>query len=590
MVFFFYLLLGFSPFVNIYRMSPVPSFWVQWLMFLFATIFTVFHLVWPSRARQSGKVEISLISICLVALSFILFGQVALQMVVSKINAMFAMMILMVGACFHHAARHGMAPDEKGRLLSWWSGGVAIAFVFQAVASVLLWVGKVWVPFHLLDATVPDRMFGMFGQPNQFGVFEVLALGPLLFLARRRIIKWPIFLASWVVAAVLCAASGSRAALCIWLVLVMVHLIQHFRRNASVNLPRVTHGWGLVGLHALFISIQFIWAMRLAVAPIVTAEVSANRTFRDDGSIGARVEQYRDSLTLFLDQPFFGYGFEKFAQSRVYHLSSSMLEPQSTHTHNLLTNALVDFGLLGGLVVGAACVWVVLGAFKIIFKGDANDEGLNLVSFWALSWLGYSFLEYPFQYVNFFFTFLLMLAYLPVRDLSFDRGKVSVLRLGRALLLSAAILMSVLVAMDYRRLQNMVLGLERQVQDYGLVKTPPSLGELARLRQQSVFVRHVDYYWMKTLGLGSDIADLKIAVARDLFDQTPAGDTLSWYAVNLISGGRSDEALALLCNFGRRSEAEFHVAMVQMHGFASVYGPAEAFLKANQDVLSKKCR
>lgn len=583
----YFFLLGFLPFVNVARLNPVPSFWVQWVVFFVAAVFTV-HLIWLNRARQQERAAVSLLALSLIALSVILLGQVSQGVVASKINALFAVVILLVGACLHHAVRLAFQEVKKERLLSWWSKGVAVALACQMLAATLLWCGIAWVPFHIFNVGVPPRMFGTFGQPNQFGVFVALALSVLLYLTRRQILKEPALFIGWVMAAVLCAASGSRAAICTWLVLALSNLAQEFKCRGRVDLPPMSHGWRLAGLHVLFAVIQFMWAIGLVAMAGVNGV--ATRVMSDSGGIAARLEQYRDSFALFLDHPISGYGFENFAKSRVYQLSGSLLEPQSTHTHNLLTNALIDYGLLGGVFVVAACIWVVFGAFQVIFKDDGKNEELNLVAVWSLGLLGYAFLEYPFQYIHFFFTFLLITAFLPGWSFKFDRKNTSILRGARLFFLMGAISMSVWVAIDYRRLQNLVLDLEDQVGEFGKVKRPPSLAELTRLRQESLFVRYVDNYWLKSLGLSADIADIKIEVAKSLFEEIPAGDTLAWYAVQLISGQRDDDALALMCNFGRRNGSEFDVALENMRKFSRTFAPANRFLEVNQGQLSKRCR
>ena len=101
----YFFLLGLLPFVNVYRFNPEPSFWVQWVVFLVATLFTA-NVLWLNRAGQKGFGKISLLSVCLLSLSGVLFGQVAVEMAAYKGKGLFAIIILLIPTYFHYPPKY----------------------------------------------------------------------------------------------------------------------------------------------------------------------------------------------------------------------------------------------------------------------------------------------------------------------------------------------------------------------------------------------------------------------------------------------------------------------------------------------------
>jgi len=362
---FLIFLSGWLPFVNLYRLEPIPSFWVQWLAVVLALLWVVVASI---RWRSLEWRELTGPAITLLGLVIGLLAQIKLGMVLDRVNAGFALVILVSGFLFHQVARCQLPVDERAKVLKAWAWGVFAAGLCEGVVSILGTQGLTIVINQLYVVDVPERQFGAFGQPNQFGVFAVLFLASSVYLARVRAMPVSLLVPAWILGSWMCAASGSRAALCLWMLTLALHALDWRRGRENGEWPRMVRGAGLWSLHALFVAMQLAWATRYTwlMQPAATAvEVHEGRLLRAQ-SFSYRFELFRDAWQLFLDKPVFGHGFDQFASARFHLLSKHMVEPHALNTHNLLTNVMVEFGGVGLLVMLVGVVWVTLGGLKEI--------------------------------------------------------------------------------------------------------------------------------------------------------------------------------------------------------------------------------
>lgn len=586
---FLVFLAGWLPFVNLYRMEPIPSFWVQWLAFVLAVLMSVVASV---RWRSSEWRELTGVTITLLGLMACVLAQVYLGMVLNRVNAAFAVVVLVVGFIFHQVLRCQIASEERPKMMRAWALGVLAAGLCQSVAAFLGTQGLAIVLNRLYVVEVMERQGGAFGQPNQFGVFAVLFLASSLYLVRVRLLPPLLFVLVWVLGAWMCAASGSRAALCVWLLLVCIHFLDWRADRESTSWSKIAKGAGLWGLHALFLFVQVAWATRYSwlVQSSVGAEKADEAKILRFQSLSYRYEQFRDAWQLFLDRPFFGHGFEQFASARFHTLNNPMVEPHATNTHNLLTHAMVEFGLVGLAVMLIGFVWVLWGSIKVFRGSNSASPESRLVVTWVLGLLGYSMLEFPFHYTQFFFAFLLMSAFLPVSGMRASFRDWSIMPLAKWLVLSGALVLAGYAAVDFHRVQSMVLELRQQLREHGRVLVPPSLENLTAMRSRSVFPNLVDFHWVRALGIDGDLAEQKIEIAKHLFDSGPGGEQLAWYVVQLVSAGKEEEALGLMCNYSARSKYEFGLTMGKLTTLGKSYPFLLGFLDDYRDRQNAGCR
>lgn len=581
-------LLGWLPFVNLYRLEPIPSFWVQWGAFVLTTLLTA-AASW--KWRRVEWQELTGISAGVLALPVFMLIQTYLGMVSSRVSVAFAVVILISGFLLHQVVRCQFAPEARPGVLRAWALGVACAGLCQVAIALLGTQGLTIILNELHTFNAPERMAGAFGQPNQFGVFLVLALATLLYLVRVRWVPTVLFVPVWVLSAWMCAASGSRAALCVWALLVLVHWLDTRAGRESSDWPWVSRGRGLWGMLASFLIVQVLWAARVSwVSQHVAAGGGDVKQVLRTQSFSLRYEQYRDAWQLFLERPLFGHGFEQFASARFYLLNNPMVEPQATHTHNLLTNALVEFGLIGFMAVLMGVVWVIWGAWTALRSNEPVSAESRLVVAWSLGLLGYAMLEFPFNYTQFLFTFLFVTAFLPAPGLRVSFRDWSILPIARWLVLFGAVGMAGVVALDFHRVQALVLDLKQQVRAHGKVIAPPSLGTLTVLRAHSVFPNQVDFHWVMALGIDGDLSAQKIEVVKHLFESVPSGERLAWYVVQLVSAGKGEEAVSLMCNYGGRARYEYGLTVERLRVLGESYPFLREFLFVNQERLATGCR
>lgn len=196
-------------------------------------------------------------------------------------------------------------------------------------------------------------LFAMYGASSRTGYLEVLALGALFALFRKRFdIHWV-----WV-------------ALPVWLLLVL------------------GVGEGLAASHWL---------------NAITAEDSIKEV---TGSGSARIREWRDALHVIESAPWWGVGWGQLQLREV--LTPSITEPVA-HAHNLFLQIQVELGLVGsagllaflGHVIFKTKPWQTTQGFQVVMLGVAMVLGLH------------SMLEYPLWHALHLFLFGFALALLP---------------------------------------------------------------------------------------------------------------------------------------------------------------------------------
>lgn len=530
-------LLGFLPFVNLFRAFPIPSFWMDCA----AVIAFGWWLVVRSPDRgyagraprgTEGPGWGSAVA-GVIALAIAFQGDRA----AGGGYALLSVMALGLAVCVYLKARAFEPPRSASRenLFLHWAIGLLAAFVANAAATVLSWVGYEVVLWRLVESQPLPRAGGTFGQPNQFAIFCVLCLGAVHYLSFKRLLSKLGVIAAQVSLVVMLAMTASRAGLLAWAICLGFWWLWasrhgHPRRRLLLELPLM-----LVAQLA-----WFAWA---------SGSGDGDGSIVQRASVGHRIEQWRDAWALIQMHPWGGVGWGNLASSRYFLLNGSLSEPQAGHTHNLFTQLIVELGVAGWLASGLL-LCLVFSTLRRALRGDPGDAMAG-VGVLALSL--YSLFEYPLWCVNFLLIFSLAAGLVVVRRQSNIKevlGEEVYRWVGCVSLVVAA-----LFFWDYWRLQRDLFQVGAHL--FGGRVSIVSDETIATYRMSSLFPAVVDEYWVSATDYRDGLAPLKFPIVERVFAAAPSGGGAAQYICYALAAGEEEKARRVYMRLYRSSEHQY---------------------------------
>ncbi len=500
---------GLLPFLNPVRAFPSPDFWMEWLSFVSACTVALFAVMSNPAQLPFGSGGPLRWSVLMVALG------VTISVVTGRVGSveftMFAIASLLLGLVLHcvgYWCAGRLGEVGSAQVLAAWSWGVVAALVLNGMAVAMSRHGFEWVLYRIFPSEMPVRAGGMFGQPNMLGVFSDLALCNVIYLVSQKKINLFVAFTLSLLVSVLVAMSGSRAALLVWVSLFLMSTYATVRRRAA--------GEALVciGGALAFMFVQIAWAEFAKTGGATAGEmVAIART----STLNERYEQWRDVLSLIAAHPFLGVGYGRFACSRFFELDQPMIEPNSEYTHNLFSELLVDFGILGLLAAGLV-FWYLLRLMLRFVQVDYMFSGKTLVVSWVVSLVVYAQFEHPFGYLFFLLPFLFVSGF----SGDFGAGVVKA-KVGRTLVSGFVLMMlvgAIWVGDGYWRIQGGLLGVSSAVRG----GRPDLITDLmvANVRVNSIFMDYIDQIWVDVTSSNDGFESLKYPVVRRLFCRLPS--------------------------------------------------------------------
>lgn len=549
-------LLGFLPFVNLFRAFPIPGLWTELASLLAFGLWLLFE----TRVKVDAPARVDPLQAALLLLI------IAIMMRSGDGGAFWGLVCCLALVCcmaIHVSCSkfgHEQDPVRLSGQLDSWAFGLTAAFLLNVAASVLAWQELEWVLYTLVPATPPDRMGGTFGQPNQFGVFCGLAIAAIVHLeAKRKIPPSAAFLGVGIAVAAI-AMAGSRSALLVW---GFVWLMT--RRKSS------TPGLARAMFHAQWVAMilaQLLWLQHAGERGSSTAEGAASVFTRPSGA--PRLEQWRDAWQLFVMNPLSGVGWGRFAEARFFTLDGSMSEPEAAHAHNLFSHLIVELGVFGWLASGFL-IWQV---WRLSRKASHLEGERLLPSIGALALMIYAMFEYPFWSLNFLFTFVWLSALVvPSAAGRQALSGVGLRALGVLMVLSAAWL-----AMDYANFQRRLM----QVDVFIRGGEPQAISEMdvLEVRRQTFFVNAVDEFWIDTSSRLDGAGAMKWSVVERLFSVTPTAGGGIKYVMYAVLAGQQEKAAFVLDRFRSSAPSYMFPMMMKVLRREAREDPAlDAFLK-----------
>lgn len=394
------------PFMSIYRVGPLNSYFLEAGSLFGVLLFTVFTLF----SRVSGSLNVGLppAGQYFLLLALVWAAQARLMgLVYVGLSDMVAwsFVILALGAW---AARMWVVRLGAENVLSVLAAVLLLGCLLQGAVGWLQYtdVAAKWTGYLMYRANIVE---GQLAQRNHFGHYMMWGMLCAAWLwSQRRLPAWAA-LAAMVFMASVMALTGSRTIFAYVLAL-------------AVLIPAA--GWISGSLKtrtaaALAFAAALVLAFQFGLEPVLNlfhndVHSAAERLSGSQFGGSGRGYEWQKAWQIFLSAPWFGHGWGSYSlQGFLVDVYPTGFRPYEgnvlfTHSHNSLLNLLAEMGLAGtGLVLGGLAY-----ALSGCLKKSHGAAGLFVLSLVSVS-LVHSFLEYPLWYIYFLSAFALIVGFAP---------------------------------------------------------------------------------------------------------------------------------------------------------------------------------
>ena len=380
------------PFLGAHHYQPVATFHQEWLAGMLG-LAAVLPLAFVRDSRPWEIPRTALLPLMLAVLVWIQFatgGKVLFESIVLLSLYLVWAFVLMLALCRIESA---LGRDTVADALAW---SLLAGSLLEAATGAL----QQWAPWIGMPYIFPrgGSVTGNIAQANNFADYLWLGIASAFYLQGRcklgTIALW-LMLPALLVFSLL---SGSRSvylfavAISLWLLLWALAMKGRERQRLIVSVALL--------LPAL-LALQ--WLVDFSGTPIS----SAQRVVAQESYDPVRLTLWRAALDIFATHPLLGAGFDSFSREFFARIAEFPINGAGIpeHSHNLLTEMLAEFGILGfAIVFGAAVFW-------LLALGKWRNDNARFLSAGVLLILGiHSGLEYPLWYAHFLAIAALMLA------------------------------------------------------------------------------------------------------------------------------------------------------------------------------------
>lgn len=396
------------PFLSIWRVGPLSSFFLEAGSLLFALL-----LVLMSAFSGCLNVKLPAGSLYFAALAAFWAAQARLMALpytgFSDMAAWaFVMYALLCWACRGWVVRFG-----QERALA------VLAFVLLGAGCMQAAIG--WMQYTGAAADFAGYLMyrngiveGQLGQRNHFGHYLMWGVLAAAWLWAARRLPWMLAAPAVFFLAATMGLTGSRTVFAYVLALLVLLPLLRWWGGAALN--RYAIGMGAAALVVL--GFQFVLEPLLAVFSGSGITAASERMGSSFGGSG-RGYEWRKAWQIFQAAPWFGHGWESYSlQGFLTDVYPNGYRPYEgnvlfTHSHNSFLNLLAEMGIVGtGLVLGGL-LWAVKGCFK----REYAPAGVLLLGWMSVS-LVHSLVEYPLWYLYFMTAFALFVGLVPPSECS----------------------------------------------------------------------------------------------------------------------------------------------------------------------------
>ena len=407
---FCFILIGVVPFVSLYRLGPLSSFYLEAGSLAGAVLLLLLSAL---EGRLNVKLPAASIYLLVLALFWWLQARV-MGLTFPGMNDM-AVWTFVILALAAWACRGWVAAFGQNRVVAVLAWALVLGALMQAVVSVMQFTG--WAGLEMFRGIIAYRglreVSGQLGQRNHLGHYLMWgALAASYLWAQRRMPAW----LGVLLVCVLTVTLGLVNSRTIFTYVLGVGLLLPFWRLLA---GREANRQIFIVLFVLLMTV----VVQLGIGHVLNwfAEVKYDtalaRVENSSFAMSARDIEWRKAWMAFQAAPWWGYGWGGYAaQGFSINLSAKGYSGNSlnvlfTHTHNIVLQFLVEIGVVGTILV--------LGGFLLAIRRmlvrPANAASLLLLAMMTVS-LCHSMLEYPLWYIYFLTPFVLMMSLTPARE------------------------------------------------------------------------------------------------------------------------------------------------------------------------------
>jgi hypothetical protein len=287
----------------------------------------------------------------------------------------------------------------------------------------------------VIVSKVSYRVYGNLVQPNHFVAYLAMGLASLGFLRWRGVMTAPVMVVLSALIVFALAIAGSLSAWAYLGALAMLAGAFFWRQRGPAQRDLFVY---CVSLLAALSAMQ--WLVQLSWMQGATPALTALERLSDvetPGSMGVRLRLWRDAWEIFLQAPWLGKGYGRFAWEHFLQVGAGEAlarEGLYHHAHNILMQLLAETGLLGTVIVAGGVIGWVWGLRRSDF-----DAGL----WWLLAVVTvlclHSMIEYPLWYAYFLGIAAVLLGAAGVAERWRFEGRVPRLLAGCVLLAGAVV-------------------------------------------------------------------------------------------------------------------------------------------------------
>lgn len=297
-----------------------------------------------------------------------------------------------------------LSKDIENRLIK----SSAYIFLIGGILTVCTQLIQLFIPDHNLSfiSPVADRLYANLSQPNQAGFVIVLAITSSIYLFFLNDYKNKKFTILYSLCALFLAVgislSLSRAAL-VMLAFTLLGTLFYQWRNYKIRLSSV-----------------FIFTIVTTIGYKLGAFLMTNFFIgHTGGSAVDRLLQEGTSLrqillerawSAFLSDPIFGVGYDNYLAFSLENREKWAWFENASHAHNIIAQLGAELGLIG--LVSIIGVFFILLRQIVLFITKKISSEHFFICLLLLSFVLYSFAEYPLWYTRFLFPFVFLVALL----------------------------------------------------------------------------------------------------------------------------------------------------------------------------------
>lgn len=502
------------PFLQPLHSMPIPSFYSECLALVLGLLASLLCL----PALLSGRERVLHIPM-IMNLPLAMFAVIALQVLLGKFvylsSAVMVVAMLLWVACvmlaFSVVAQQFSTPALLQHLAKWLMLGALVSALFGILQSVGI---APYLPGLVIESQAGSGVYGNLAQQNHFATYLACGFVASLYLNQQSQLRWH---STAIIAAVLLLGlflSGSRS------VILYLLVCGIWFGKGLLHRLRLAQGRSLVWLAAGIFLLALVWMFN---ANWGAAHIQRYVYWSE--TIGARVFLWRHALSMWLQAPLLGVGWDSFAHQLVEQIGQAQQVNRwgvDQYAHNVILQLAAVAGLVGVL----ALLLPVVSLLRRLSR--AGVQAHQQVALVVLTILGiHSLLEQPLYYSYFLGLAACMLVCV-------ESGYWQV-RLGLSGWIASAVLLGALVlsvqtVFDYRALEGHFVVDDTTAN--GLTEQ-----QVFALHERSFFPAIVETIYPQLFVPHSASAQAKLELNTRLMHHAPLADTEFRQAALLAEAG-----------------------------------------------------